>query len=127
DVYTVHLPLPGDSRPLVLGQVLTGMKPDDPPLDGPKNDPMMPVAWVRTYTGTAGKPARVFTTTMGASQDLERDGPRRLLCNAASWAVELDEKLPPRSDVAMVGESRPNPFKFGGFTPGVKPGRHAQE
>ena len=28
DVYTVHLPLPGDSRPLVLGQVLAGMNPD---------------------------------------------------------------------------------------------------
>src|SRR5207249_4493368 len=27
DVYTVKLPLPGDSKPLVLGQVLKGMKP----------------------------------------------------------------------------------------------------
>src|SRR5262249_53350950 len=26
DVYTVKLPLPGDSRPLVMGQVLKGMK-----------------------------------------------------------------------------------------------------
>src|SRR5437588_1445497 len=30
DVYAVRLPLPGDSHPLVLGQVLTGMKPTDP-------------------------------------------------------------------------------------------------
>ena len=28
DVYGVRLPLPGDSKPLVLGQVLEGMKPD---------------------------------------------------------------------------------------------------
>ena len=27
DVYTVHLPLPGDCEPLVMGQVLVGMKP----------------------------------------------------------------------------------------------------
>ena len=29
DVYTVRLPLPGDSKPLVLGQVLSGMNPTD--------------------------------------------------------------------------------------------------
>ena len=28
-----------------------GMKPDDKPLEGKKNDPMMPVAWIKTYTG----------------------------------------------------------------------------
>ena len=28
DVYAVRLPLPGDSKPLVLGQVLAGMKSD---------------------------------------------------------------------------------------------------
>ena len=44
DVYGVRLPLPGDSQPLVLGQVLAGMKPDDT-VEGPKNEPMMPVAW----------------------------------------------------------------------------------
>ena len=38
---------------------------------------MMPVAWTRTYSGS-GKPARVFATTMGASQDLLSDGLRRL-------------------------------------------------
>jgi len=49
DVYEVRLPLPGDSRPLVLGQVLAGMHPDDPPAPGKANDPMLPVAWVKTY------------------------------------------------------------------------------
>src|SRR5206468_12236283 len=34
DVYGVRLPLPGDSNPLVLGQVLTGMKSSDPPVSG---------------------------------------------------------------------------------------------
>ena len=69
DVYGVRLPQPEDCHPLVMGQVLSGMKSDDPPLEGEKNSPMMPVAWTKSYTGTAGKTARVFTTTMGAAQD----------------------------------------------------------
>ena len=64
DVYGVRLPLPGDSKPLVLGQVVAGMKPTDKPVAGKKNDPMMPVAWTKTYQGEGGKVGRVFTTTM---------------------------------------------------------------
>jgi type 1 glutamine amidotransferase len=124
DVYTVRLPLPGDSRVLVLGQVLEGMKPDDKPVEGKKNDPMMPIAWTRTYTGAAGKTARVFTTTMGASQDLESEDLRRLLVNATYWALGLEEKIPPRSDVTLVGEYRTRPFRAGGHEPGVKPSSH---
>src|SRR5579864_1384414 len=104
DVYGVRLPLPGDSKPLVLGEVLEGMKSDDKPVEGEKNDPMMPVAWIKTYTGTAGKPARVFTTTMGASQDLESEGTRRMLVNACYWGLGLDDKIAPNSNVAIVGE-----------------------
>src|SRR5439155_17407687 len=69
DVYEVHPH--ADSTPLVLGQVLQGMKSTDAPAEGKKNDPMIPVAWVKTYTGKQGKAARVFTTTMGAATDLE--------------------------------------------------------
>jgi type 1 glutamine amidotransferase len=119
DVYEAHPP--EDCTPLVLGQVLTGMKPDDPPLDGKKNDPMMPVAWVKTYTGEQGKKARVFTTTMGAATDLEREGTRRMLVNAAYWAVGLDDKIPDQTDVSLVGEFHPLPFGFGGFKKGTKP------
>lgn len=121
DVYEVRLPLPGDSRPLVLGQVLQGMKPDDAPVLGKKNDPMMPVAWVKTYKGSSGKSGRVFTTTMGASQDLESEGVRRMLVNACYWAVGLEDQIAPKSDVRLVGEYRPLPFGFGGFKKGVKP------
>lgn len=125
DVYGVRLPLPGDSRPLVLGQVLEGMDPVSPPVKGPPNDPMMPVAWIRSYTGTAGKPARVFVTTMGASQDLQSEGLRRLVVNACYWAVGQEDAIPPRSDVALVGEYHPTPFGFGAYTKGVKPSDHA--
>ena len=72
------------------------MKPTDKPVEGKKNDPMMPIAWTKTYTGAKGKTARVFTTTMGASQDLQSEGLRRLLVNACYWAVGLEDKIAPR-------------------------------
>lgn len=54
DVYTAaHLP--ADASVLVWGQVLAGMRPADPPLEGPKNNPMMPVVWLRDYTGDSGR------------------------------------------------------------------------
>ena len=67
DVYTVKLPLPALCEPLVMGQVLEGMKPDGKPVTGAKNDPLMPVAWSRFYKGKDAQAGiRTFTTTMGA-------------------------------------------------------------
>jgi Trehalose utilisation len=126
DVYTVTLPLPGDSQPLVLGQVLQGMKSTDEPVEGKKNDPMMPVAWIKTYKTPEDKTARVFTTTMGASQDLDSEGLRRLLVNASYWAVGLEEKIPAQNKVDVVGEYKPTRFGFGGFKKGVKPAELAK-
>ena len=127
DVYTVHLPLLGDSTPLLLGQVLTGMKPDDPPVEGKKNDPMMPIAWTKTYAGKTGTAGRVFTTTMGASQDFANEGLRRLLVNATYWAVGLEDKIPEKSNVDLVGKYEPTPFRDGGHKKGVKPSDHAMK
>lgn len=119
DVYAVRLPLPGDSRPLVLGQVVDGMHPDDPPAPGKANDPMLPIAWVKSYTGAQGRTARVFTTTMGASQDLMSEGVRRMIVNACYWALGLE--VPAKTNVDLVGEYHPLPFGFGKYKPGVKP------
>jgi hypothetical protein len=121
DVYRVRLPLPGDSKPLVLGAVLEGMRPTDLPVAGGVNDPLMPIAWSRSYTGAAGKTARVFTTTMGASQDLLSEGLRRLLVNACYWAVGIEDRIPAKADVDLVGGYQPRPFGFGGFAEGIKP------
>lgn len=121
DVYKVRLPLPGDSLPLVLGQILTGMHPSDPPVENGRNDPMMPIAWTRTYKGTAGKTARVFTTTMGAAEDLQCEALRRLLVNAAYWALALDKKIPKIADVGLVGDYHPTHFGFGGYVKNRKP------
>jgi hypothetical protein len=120
DVYSVtHLPK--DAKVLVWGQVLSGMKPTDSPLEGKKNDPMMPLAWVRDYVGEKGKSSKIFTTTTGAAVDLENEGLRRLLVNAAYWAVGLEGKIPAQADVDYVGEYKPGWFGFGKFKPGLKP------
>jgi type 1 glutamine amidotransferase len=124
DVYGVRLPLPEGCHPLVMGQVLMGMKPSDKPVTGPKNNPMMPIAWTKTYLGKE-RTGRVFTTTMGASQDFESEGLRRLLVNACYWAVGLEDKIPAQSKVDIVGEFHPRPFRGGGFEKGQKPSHFA--
>ena len=121
DVYTVKLPLPGDSLPLVMGEVTETLKSDSPAVKSKKNDPMMPIAWTKTYTIDDGKPARVFTTTMGASQDFAFEGTRRMVVNACFWAVGLEDKIPSKSNVEIVGEYKPTPFKSGAHKAGVKP------
>jgi type 1 glutamine amidotransferase len=127
DVYGVRLPLPGDSVPLVLGQVVDGMKPDDPPAEGKQNDPMMPIAWIKTFQSDSGRTGRVFTTTMGAATDLQSEGLRRLLVNACYWAVGLEQQIPQRANVDLVGTYSPRPFSFNGFAKGVRPEDHALE
>ncbi len=125
DVYGVRLPLPGDSEPLVLGQVLEGMHPSDKPVSGKKNDPMMPIAWTKSYTGKSGKTARVFTTTMGAAQDFSSIGLRRLLVNACYWCLGMEKSINANSNVNLVGKYDPHPFRNNGFQPGIKPSDHA--
>ncbi len=127
DVYTVHLPLPGDSKPLVLGQVLVGMDPSDKPVENKKNDPMMPIAWIKTYKGADGETGRVFTTTMGAATDVASEGLRRLIVNAAYWCLGMEDKIPARANVAIVGEYKPTDYGFGKFKPGLKPSDYAME
>ncbi|HEY3322677.1 MAG TPA: ThuA domain-containing protein [Planctomycetota bacterium] len=125
DVYQVRLPLPGDSVPVIMGQVLTGMQPTDKPLEGAKNNPMMPIAWTKSFTGSEGKKARVFTTTLGCAKDFESEGFRRLLVNACYWAVGLEEKIPEKAKVDIIGEYQALPMGFAKHRKGVKPSAHA--
>ena len=119
DVYTAHPP--ADVQILVRGQVLTGMNPTDPPVPGPKNDPMQPIVWLRHYRDAAGKMNRIVTTTMGAATDLQNEGLRRLLVNAAYWAVGLEDKIPTKADVRYAGDYEPSMYGANGFRKGVKP------
>lgn len=120
DVYGV-IHLPTDASVLVWGQVLSGMKPDDTPVAGKKNDPKMPVVWTRNYRGSRGNTSRIVTTTMGAATDLESEGLRRLLVNACFWAVGREKEISSTLSVDYVGEYRPGDFGFGKFKRGIKP------
>jgi len=117
DVYTVN-ELTGDSKVLVSGQVLVGMDPADEPNT---DKSMMPLAWIKTYTGEQGKTSRVFCTTMGASVDLENEGLRRLLVNACYWCMGMEDELPGKSKVDYVGEYKPTYFGFGKHQQNVRP------
>ncbi len=120
DVYTVSH-LPPDASVLLWGQVVSGMQPTDPPVEGPKNSPMMALAWLRDYRGDAGKITKVLCTTMGAAVDLENEGLRRLLVNACYWAAGLEKMIPRKANVDYVGDYKPSWFGFGKFKKGLKP------
>jgi hypothetical protein len=96
------------------------MKPADQPVPGSKNDPMMPIAWTKTYKIDDGKTGHVFTTTMGSSQDLESEGVRRLLVNAVYWLTGLESSIPDRADVEIVGRYETLPMGFGKNKKGMK-------
>jgi hypothetical protein len=134
DVYEVRLPLPGDSKPILLGQVtkregpamtaeqdpLYGMRETDKePVAGKKNNPMMPIAWTHSYQLPGGKPGKAFATTMGASTDLLNEGLRRLIVNAAYDL--LDMPVPAKADVRLVGDYKPRAYGFDEFKKGMKP------
>lgn len=124
DVYGVRLPLPGDSQPLVWGRVVErageydeddlhfGMRPTDTALvaDG-RNDPMMPVAWTKSYQLPGGSEGRSVTTTMGASADLTNEAVRRLVVNGAYWLLEIDVPAG-GTQVDIVGEFEPTKYEF---------------
>ena len=124
DVYEATLPLPEGCTPLLMGQVLQGMKPDDAPVEGEQmngkwkkmvkvNDPMMPIAW--TYQRPGGARGRVFTSTIGGAMaggsDFANEAMRRMLVNACYWTLKLDDKIPAKADVTPVDEV--NSFKRG--------------
>ena len=115
--YKVHPP--EDCTILVRGQVLNGTSPDSPPLEGEKNEPMQPVVWTRTHKNAAGNTNKVVCTTMGAATDLLDEDLRRLLVNGVYWA--LDDEVPAKTNVALVGDFNPSDYSFNGYRRGVRP------
>lgn len=119
-----------DSKVLLRGQVVKGMKQADPPAEYKKrraidkqeqdiNGPMMAVAWTRCHRNPSGSTNRVFCTTMGAATDLANEGLRRLIVNAVYWGLGLE--VPARADVDFVDPFKPTMYGFNGFRKGVKP------
>ena len=112
DVYGIKN-LPEAAKVLLHGQVLEGMQTDSKAVDGELNDPMMPVAWTKTWKTDSGKESRIFCTTMGAATDFESEGLRRLIVNAAYWSLDLS--IEGKTDVEIVDEYKPTQFGFRKF------------
>jgi Trehalose utilisation len=136
DVYGVRLPLPGDAQPIVLGQVINrageymendslyGMRFTDSDVAGIEigkdkegnevkrnpNDPMMPVAWIKSYQIPGGQKGKVFTSTLGAATDLLPEGTRRMIINSVFWCLDL--AVPEKANVDLVGDYNPSPYSF---------------
>jgi hypothetical protein len=128
DVYGVRFPLPGDSEPIILGQVINreggfdendiffGMKPTDKILatensEGVKvNDILMPIAWTKSYQIPGGKQGKSFTSTIGAASDMLNENVRRLLVNGVFWSMGLP--VPEEANVKLVGTYKPSAFGF---------------
>jgi len=60
----------------------------------------------------SGKECKIFTTTMGASTDLENEGLRRLLVNGIYWGCGLEDKIPDRANVEILGKFKPTFYGF---------------
>lgn len=128
DVYGVRLPLPGDSQPIILGEVMVrggefkeedlfyGMRPTDSIAAATNangellNDPMMPIAWTKSYQLPGGTEGNAFTTTIGASTDMLNEGVRRLLVNSVYWSLNME--VPAKANVGIVGEFEPTAYEF---------------
>ena len=131
DVYRVRLPLPGDAQPIILGQVMNrageydetdpffGLKQTDSEVatvnpareqDGNPNDPMMPVAWTKSYQLPGGQTGKSFASTIGSSTDLTIEGTRRMYVNAVYWLLGMD--VPEKTNVDLVGEYNPSAYSF---------------
>jgi hypothetical protein len=120
DVYGIRN-LPKTANILLYGQVLSGMSPEDEPVDGKKNDPMMPLAWTLEYESKSGNMARIFCTTMGASTDFESEGLRRLIVNACYWCLGMESEIPQMANVDYVDPYKPTEFGFGNYPKGLRP------
>jgi len=127
DVYGIS-ELPDDATVLLWGQVLSGMAPNSAPIQGSKNEPMMPIAWTREINcAEKEEKMRVICSTIGAAIDLQSVDLRRMLVNACYWCLRLENAIPAQSQVDTVGKYEPSFFGFGAFQKGIKPEAHQSE
>ena len=91
---------------LLRGRVTESLDPRSKAVAGPKNEPMMPLAWLHEYTAPNGTTkGRSFCTTLGASVDFADENLRRLIVNAAHQLVGAP--VPEKADVAFIDPFKP--------------------
>lgn len=110
DVYGVRH-LTDQDTILLRGAVTESLDPSSKPIDGPKNDPMMALAWLHTYESPDGQAkGRSLCTTMGASVDFLNDDLRRLIVNGTYHLLDLE--VPKEAKVDFVDPFYPSFYGF---------------
>jgi type 1 glutamine amidotransferase len=118
DVYGISSSLSGDSQPVLLGQPLEAWTSESKAV---AEKPPQPIAWTKSYTGAAGKTARVFTSTMGHGDAFKTEAFRRMLSNACLWCMNLEDSIDPNSNMEVPGDYNPGPAGVKGLKTGVLP------
>ncbi|MCA9176241.1 MAG: hypothetical protein KDB14_17260 [Planctomycetales bacterium] len=96
---------------LMRGAVTSSLDPASKPIEGPKNDPMQPLAWLHHYTAPDGATQGTsFCTTAGASVDFVSEDLRRMVVNAAYHLTGRD--VPEKADVSFVDPFYPSFYGF---------------
>jgi type 1 glutamine amidotransferase len=120
-LYHVHggkQKLYGDCAPILEGKSLISSHEKKQDVY-PKTQP---VAWLKTYTGTSNKAARVFFTTLGHPHDFESESMRRLACNGIFWALGREKQIPAEGlNVELLGKFNLTNAGFGKHVKGAKP------
>ncbi|MDP6962633.1 MAG: ThuA domain-containing protein [Planctomycetota bacterium] len=121
DVYAIR-DLPEDATVVLNGEVVAGMKEGDPKLEGKKNNPMHPVAWLRERKLNEDFTQRIFVTTMGAAADWLDADLRLLFAQSSLWCLGAQDLIPAGGlKMPELANYQPTKFGFGGGRLGYKP------
>jgi len=109
DVYGIKNIDQNSATILLRGAVTASLDPKSKVIEGPKNNPMMPLAWTREYTAPNGATkGKAFCTTLGASTDFTDENLRRLFVNASLNLTGL--KVPAKADVNYIDPFEPTRY-----------------
>lgn len=110
DVYGVRNLTDADTI-LLRGAVTETLDPKSANIEGGKNDPMQPFAWLHSYVAPDGKTkGKAFCTTAGASVDFVSEDLRRIIVNASYHLTGL--KVPAKANVDYVDPFYPSFYGF---------------
>lgn len=102
----------GDSTPILQGHSTKSQHEIDGNLD--KFPLTNPVAWTKSYTGSSGKKAKVFFTTLGHPYDFKLPEVRKIAMNGIFWALGKENEIPENGvDVTLARPYEPNNSGFG--------------
>ncbi|MCS1409494.1 MAG: Cytochrome c-552 [Verrucomicrobia subdivision 3 bacterium] len=111
DIYGIEYLDQKKATVLLRGAVTETLDPSSLPVTGKKNDPMMPLAWLKDYPSPDGaRTGQCFATTAGAAVDLRWEDLRRLFVNAAFHLTGL--VVPNKANVDPVDPYEPSFYGF---------------